>query len=241
MWKQKVLLKEKKEAFLILCFVGMIAWLLELAQSATSLGVLFAGICFLAVLNLRPVTKHLNLSILGTAVTFFILFGIVDVVGLVLNVLNRNVTLTGRTEVWKDLMEIEMNPLIGAGYDSFWLGSGAEQLWAKYWWHPVQAHNGYLETYINVGLIGLCLLFGVIVAAYLNAKKSLGLGSNYAKFQIAFIGMILLYNITEAGFKTLHPMWFVFLLLAMKWPRTAEMKFKSVQPISPRKQPCENG
>ena len=67
----------------------------------------------------------------------------------VVSVLDRDTTLTGRTNMWADLLKEAINPILGAGYQSFWLGPGAERIWAKYYFHPTQAHNGYLEVYLN--------------------------------------------------------------------------------------------
>jgi exopolysaccharide production protein ExoQ len=223
MSREKILFKAKNKLLLNALFLAMICWLLYLAQSSTSLGVLIAGSMFFMVMGITFVKRNPNLSILVGIVTGSILFWSFDVMGFILSALDRDVTLTGRTDLWKDLVEIGTDPLIGVGYESFWLGGGAEQLWKKYWWHPVQAHNGYLEIYMNLGVVGLLLLLGIIIAAYRNGIESLVSGYEFGKFQLAFVGMILLYNISESGFKALHPMWFVFLLLTIEWSRPREM------------------
>jgi O-antigen ligase len=77
----------------------------------------------------------------------------------------RDTTLTGRTNLWAELLREPINPLLGTGYQSFWPGPRTEYFWAKYSFHPNQAHNGYLETYLNGGFLGVCLLVAMIVSA----------------------------------------------------------------------------
>ena len=43
----------------------------------------------------------------------------------------------------------------------------------KYWWHPNQAHNGYYEQYLNLGILGLVTLAAMIVAGYRKARKEM--------------------------------------------------------------------
>ena len=75
----------------------------------------------------------------------------------------RDATFTGRTGLWETLLQEPINPLIGVGYASFWLGERLERFWAMYPTSPpIEAHNGYLEVYLNLGLIGVCLLAGVL-------------------------------------------------------------------------------
>ena len=42
-----------------------------------------------------------------------------------------------------------LNPIIGFGYESFWLGDRLQYM-AEHWGITSQAHNGYLEMYLNM-------------------------------------------------------------------------------------------
>ena len=73
--------------------------------------------------------------------------------------LGRNPTISGRTEIWERCLSVPINPLLGAGYYSFWLDDRRVDIVnADYWFRLNEAHNGYLETYLNEGLIGVFLL-----------------------------------------------------------------------------------
>ena len=139
--------------------------------------------------------------------------------------LGRDITLTSRVEIWEELIKMDTDPWTGTGYDSFWLGDRAEKLWEKYWWHPNQAHNGYLEIYLNQGWIGLVLFIGLIVVTYKNIIKGLNINYNYGAFRMSFLIMAMAYNYTEAGFKGLHLVFFIFLLIAFEYPITLNNGF----------------
>ena len=128
--------------------------------------------------------------------------------------LGRDATLTGRLDIWEMVLGMVTNPLIGTGYESFWLGDRLEKCWIIYE-STNQAHNGYIEIYINLGLIGLSLLIGVLVSTYRKVSKALLFDFDFAKFRMAFLAVTLIYNITEFAFKGFCFMFFIFLLIAV--------------------------
>jgi O-antigen ligase len=130
----------------------------------------------------------------------------------------RDMSFTGRTELWKQLLDININPIIGVGYDSFWLGERLAKLWDKYWWKPTEAHNGLLEVYIQLGLIGVACWLGVIFKTFKNIKKLLLIDFVFGKYALSYFIVFLLYNITEAAMKLDSIMWFVFLFFALYRP-----------------------
>ena len=80
-----------------------------------------------------------------------------------------------------------------------------------------QAHNGYLEIYLNLGLIGILLLLLLLGATYVNCKKKSFTNYDYYRYQIGLFSVIPLYNITEAAFKHNHIMWFLLLMISIRW------------------------
>ena len=58
------------------------------------------------------------LAVLGTAVTALFL----DPGGGMVSALGKDPTLTGRTEIWGFVLGLHTNPLVGTGFESFWLG-----------------------------------------------------------------------------------------------------------------------
>ena len=79
--------------------------------------------------------------------------------------MGRGPNMSGRTELWGILLELHPNPILGTGFDSFWMGERLEKLQGILIWVN-EAHNGYLETYLDLGLIGVFLLIGLFVATF---------------------------------------------------------------------------
>ncbi|MFX0196081.1 MAG: O-antigen ligase family protein [Candidatus Hodarchaeota archaeon] len=224
-WKRRNLQDVKKEIVIDMMFLVMVSWLLRIANSATSLVCSIIGVLILIVIRLPFVKRNLrNFGVLVLfAISFFLILQLsFDVVGLSISVLGRDPTLTERVPLWKELVNMDTDPLIGTGFESFWLGDRAKQLWRTWVWGINQAHNGYLEIYLNLGLIGLFLLIGVVVSAYKKIRNGLISEFHYASLQIAFLVIAVLYNVTEALFRELNLVSFVFFLIAVEIPRKSE-------------------
>jgi O-antigen ligase len=108
--------------------------------------------------------------------------------------------------------------LFGTGFESFWLGERIEQFWRSYWWHPNQAHNGYLEIFLNLGWVGVALLAAVMAGAARNIWRTFGRNQEAARLSLTLLVVATLYNMTEAAFKSFHLVWIAFLLAAVSNP-----------------------
>ena len=150
------------------------------------------------------------------AVPFATLF--MGIGGSALEGMGRDATLTGRTEIWKDVLSMSGNPIIGTGFESFWIGQRADRMWRMFYFHPTQAHNGYLEVYLELGWIGIALLAGIIVTGCRNAVATLRRDPETGRIRLAYIVVALAYNMTEAGFRMMTLTWFFFLLSAVVVP-----------------------
>jgi O-antigen ligase len=134
--------------------------------------------------------------------------------------LGRGSTLTGRTVLWARLLELHTNPILGTGFQSFWLGDRPEQLEGIFFFIPDEAHNGYLEIYLDLGLIGVFFIVGLFVATFWKIRAKLFRNFEWGRYQLGMLAAVALYNWTEAAFKTFSPIWFVFYIIAMEYPRT---------------------
>jgi exopolysaccharide production protein ExoQ len=207
------------EVFAGVTMLGMISWLLIQADSATSRAALILGVGIAAIAGASWV-RHRRLAAYAVVAAAVLLLAdfTLDISARAVEALGRDPTLTDRTELWEDALAIPINPLVGAGFESFWLGSRAEAMWAKWTWRPNQSHSNYIETYLNGGWVGVACLAFALAGCYRKAKRALVSRPPEGRFRIGFLAILLAYGYTEATFRNIHPLFFVFFLIALEMP-----------------------
>jgi O-antigen ligase len=136
---------------------------------------------------------------------------------IVAQVLGRDPTLTGRKDlIWDVLLPMALqHPAVGQGYGSFWI-------------RPVpglildinEAHNGYLDVFIELGGVGLILLIPVLVAYFRKARNEMERDFNWAAFRISFLVMFLLHNCTETTWlRSREILWNLFVFFFVVFPK----------------------
>jgi O-antigen ligase len=216
-----------------------ILWLLNLTDSATSTACLIVGILILIGVYLpfiRRRIKYIEIYVIFLIFIYVSFQFIFDINRFFVTSLGRDLTFTGRTAIWKSLLGMVQNPLLGTGFESFWLGDRAARIWNEYG-RINQAHNGYLEAYLNLGLIGLALLIGIIISSYRKTKKELVTNFDYGSILITYLIVALLYNVTEGSFKGLNIVWFIFLLIPFICQAPASLFAIHEEPELQRKYP----
>jgi exopolysaccharide production protein ExoQ len=213
--------------------LAMVFWLFGMAHSMTGLACFLLGATVMVTTSMgafarRPGVVHV-LVVSVVFVSFATLFlGAGDSS---LQAMGKDVTLTGRTEIWRLVLGMTGNPLVGTGFESFWLpGWRRDKIWDLYWWHPNEAHNGYIEVFLNLGWIGICLMAGLIVTGYRNILAVLRREPDIGRVRLAYFVVAVIYNFTEAGFRMLDPIWIFFLLVTMAVPRPLTRSSKSSSP-----------
>jgi O-antigen ligase len=204
----------------------MTLWLFDKADSATSLGCFLLGGILTMVTIVRGSainTNYIHFSI-GAAMLTLVVLLILQSGDSVVGLLGRDITFTGRTELWEQLYRMDKAPWFGSGFDSFFLGDRLKELWSRYWWRPNQAHNGYFEIYLNLGAAGLALFFAMLIWGYTNIVKALKRSPEIGSLKFAYFTAAVLYNITEAGLKVMHPAWIAFLLAVITMPSQKQTK-----------------
>jgi len=130
--------------------------------------------------------------------------------------MGRGEGLSGRTQIWEKIMEKNTHHLIGAGFRGFWESSEGESVWRELGTNRLlSSHNGYLEIYVQGGLIGLFLLIAFILSTGLNAADKLVKGDPLGKLAVIFWPVLLIYNVTESAFLQIGILWFAMLLVTL--------------------------
>jgi len=174
----------------------------SLTYSATSFFTLFTGIIIIPILyslskhryNLKLIATLIILSIIiiGSLMPFFQKYPSKEFTQL----LHRDSTLTGRTTIWKALIPYTKKKILfGYAYGGFWTTYLRENIAAH-------AHNGYLSTILDLGIVGLILYSTFII---LISRKCVELIYKYSVVHILFLAMIFMFlirNMTEISFGT---------------------------------------
>lgn len=202
----------------VLLLMGL--WLLQLSDSQTSFVTLVMGLA----LVLRTgwlASQKVSRAILAVALSLPILLLFTQEFSSVftplLESLGRDATFTGRTDIWKHITFTTVNPLIGAGFWSFWGGPGGREVAVAMQTGIPNAHDGYLDIFLDGGLIGVFLLSCVLVTSGRRLIRSLPL-HRYYRVGFAVLVIVVVHNVTETSFGRLSPLWFTTLLMIVDFP-----------------------
>jgi exopolysaccharide production protein ExoQ len=200
------------------------AYLLQQAHSATSVLclILGGGLMFatgLSAIKKRPGRVLALCLVVVLAGGATILFGGQSDLS---TALGRGSGLSGRTDIWAASIASAGNPIIGSGFESFWNANSkkvGDNLILRGFSKDVvldlvSAHNGYLEVYLDLGLVGLGLIVLILLSGYRSASKAFQRDPGFSGLMLAYIVTSTFYSVTEAGFRMLTPSW-IFLVLAV--------------------------
>ena len=214
----------------------MSLWLFPKSNSMTSLACfLIAALLVLFTSSPSLVRRRRTVHLLVMAVilvAFSALF--LNLGSSLVETMGRDATLTGRTALWKEIVGMNGNPFLGTGFESFWIGPRLDLIWEHHWWHPNEAHNGYLEVYLNLGWIGLGILSAVLVTGYRKVIQMLQRDPKFGGLFLAFYLVGVIYSFTEAGFRLLNPVWIAFLMACTVAPDELKPSSSPQQKLTPR-------
>ena len=189
-------------------------WLFQMAHSATSFACFLIGSAFITVTTVFGLyEKPVVVQFLVGGVLFAVVYGLIlnPTAGLA-EIAGRDATLTGRTTIWNRALDMVVNPVLGTGYESFWAGERLEKMSGDFMEPPSQAHNGYIDVYLNLGWVGVVLLVLVMIRGYRSIIGALSWGIETDRLKLAFLVVAAIYNLTEHAFREMHPVWIMFLL-----------------------------
>jgi len=160
---------------LVLLLMG--AWLLQLSGSQTSAVSLFIALALMlrtGWLASQKVSRVVFVVTLSLPILLLCTQEFGSVFNPILQGLGRDATFTGRTDIWQHITFSTVNPLIGAGFWNFWGGPGGRAIAVAMETGIPNAHDGYLDIFLDGGMIGLfLLLMGGLLGEFL-AQKSTG-------------------------------------------------------------------
>lgn len=150
---------------------------------------------------------------LASASTFATAFATANI-GLLSEFLDKDVTLTGRTVLWQDLMPIFFDRFFfGYGYGGAFGGyfSPIHEVWIQNRWDPTHAHNALLQMGLELGIVGIVAYLFLFVRAISRAIRTIRDNPGpVGRWPLAFCSTALLISISESGVLSNSIAWLMF-------------------------------
>ncbi len=194
---------------------GLALLLVAFSQSGTAI-LMTGGLAVAAPLllarrapaPLRAVAYVIAL-LFAAALAWVLLAFDLDAVGVTLEALGKERTLTGRSLLW-DFAQglIEARPWLGNGFDAFWnLGDGSPGAYVQHLLRQEvkNFHNSYLDITVQLGFVGLALA-GLVLLLF--AARALALlradGRALAALPAFFVIFVAVYSLSEYALLRQH-------------------------------------
>lgn len=133
--------------------------------------------------------------------------------------LGRDPTFSGRTLIWKQVsLFILQRPLLGWGYEAFWRGTHGEafHVIAAVRFMVFHAHNGFLEIWLELGLVGLLLFLLSYFRAWKNLWPYLRAGRiDRIGWMVFLLALVLLYDLDENTLLTYNGIFWTLYVAAL--------------------------
>jgi O-antigen ligase len=156
---------------------------------------------------------------------------------IVFQLLGRDATLTGRTDIWIVLSDyIDQRPLLGYGYGAFWAPESDPGNWVReaLQWDAPTAHNGWLEVTLALGFVGgVFLLLDFLMTIWRAGLASIGTWTGI--FALAFCAQFFLFSMSEsASLQQNSIVWLIYVAIAAKLTMRPKgiIAVKPVPPLS---------
>ena len=175
-----------------------------LSNSLTSLVVIAALLLLIPAYRLLraklTVPRSLSLIVLCAGIVVSVAVA-VKYEDIVLGLLDRSISLTGRTGIWEWVWaSISQRMILGYGFNGFWSGIGgaSASVVLNIGFVAKHAHDGFLDLWLELGIIGLALFvigyLSAVRSAFHLLKSDAGLE---AAWPMQYLAFMLLYHIAE--------------------------------------------
>lgn len=204
-WRAGALLKCRSQVFADGLILAIALYILNGFQSyaATAMAILGVGITSLLVLyRMKNYTQRMaHLLVFGVVFVLLTLWTPIisdSIVPTVTSIFGRKPSFTGRTEIWDAVLHVaSRQPLLGVGYGGYW---GLQDRMIYSTLGVRESHSGYLDVYLEGGMIGLVLLGAFLLTFYRKSLRELDHAYDWGLLGICLLVMTLMHNFTESNF-----------------------------------------
>ncbi len=119
---------------------------------------------------------------------------------LLLAMLGKEPTLTGRTDIWRELIRAtSARPWLGYGYQAFWAPLSEPRYWLRQAvdWEAPTGHNGWLDLAASLGLVGVAI-FALDLMLAIGRSVRLSLASPAGVFALGSLAQFVLFSMSES-------------------------------------------
>jgi exopolysaccharide production protein ExoQ len=220
-----------QKLFRAIC-AAMCCAMIVMSQSRTgwALAVLALGLSgSLWLLQKMPGRDALFTSLCVIGIFGGIAYVVYSQAALLLPAVGKDPTLSQRTVIWAAVWTtIAKQPVLGYGYGAFWTGLQGPSLNIVLisGWALMQAQNGFLDLWLQVGIAGVILILLTTAQAARDAIRCFrGSGEDhYVRWCIVVIITTLVYNVGESSLGMVQLVWFLFLLACIGLKQAAAAK-----------------
>lgn len=211
-------LRGKRVVIHMLYMAGAIAIVSFSLSAQIFLALPFAIVAYLFYVSI-PHSKVRILAFVAILVAGILLFllgpfdALLDVLA---GVVGRDATFSNRTLIWQVVVERSMQSwVLGGGYGVAWkdgLGTAVKAVVRSDPGHP---HNGFLQTWIDLGVVGLSLVMALIITttASVVSKPRPRNERSYGAFCLAFLFLYILVNLAGSEMMGYNSIYWTLLLI----------------------------
>ncbi|RMF68399.1 MAG: O-antigen ligase family protein [Cyanobacteria bacterium J069] len=200
-----LLTRKEKGSWKYLLGLAISALMIALSASSSSLVNLVTLTLIFVVLKVTlwpdrvMIPVIFSLSALGCVASLFV----VDALEMVAGVFGKDLTLTGRTDIWPIVIRQGLQrPILGYGYSGFWgdWDSPGAAVWKEHGWLAPNAHSGFIDLWIQLGFVGAAIfLVGFLLVLFRGFHLSRRIHPSAYTWIIIYLIFTCLINSTESS------------------------------------------
>jgi O-antigen ligase len=145
---------------------------------------------------------------------------LVEMLELVVGSVGKDLTLTGRTDIWPIVIRQGLQrPILGYGYSGFWgdWNSPGAAVWKDYGWLAPNAHNGFIDLWIQLGFVGAAVfILGFLQMFIRSLQLSKQSDPSLYSWSVIYLIFTCLINSTESSLMVNNSLnWVLFVSLGI--------------------------
>ncbi|MGI9613197.1 MAG: O-antigen ligase family protein [Acidimicrobiales bacterium] len=204
------------------------AFLLIGSQSMTSIVALAGTLASVAIFATFRARRTLPGVVIGTTLALGTLsLGYATAnLGLITEYLGKDITLTGRTDIWTNVIPIGLErPLLGWGFDAVFVGyfGPLHEAYIAAGWDASHAHNALIQSFMELGFVGLAVYLWIYWVGFVRGiAVARGSTGAIGLLPLGFVTYTVLTSITEIGPQSSNYVWIVLVYLVTTSGVTAD-------------------